>query len=103
MADKPKMAENKSQASQLKELDGAESLTDVTTPVPPPIQGMGIPPMEGGNPSMFNPLWQLAARLNGVSPINGLPQPGGSMAQFQQGPMNPLPPVPQGAGMPLPQ
>lgn len=100
MADKPKkpVTGNKSQGDQLKELDSIDQPpADITGSAPKVEQAMMPPPSP--TPSMFNPLWQLAARMQGVSPINEMPMPGGPMAQFQQGPMQ-LPPPPSPPPLP---
>jgi hypothetical protein len=60
----------------------------------------GTPPGQLGAMNPFRYLGGNAYSGQGVNPMTGMPIPGGPMAQFQQGPQQPLPPQ---TGMPLPQ
>jgi len=68
-------------------------LVDQFKQAPPPVQA-------GGLPSGSNPLWNLAAKQEGINPYTGQPMHPLPPWHFQQGPMN-LPPVPT-PGQPLP-
>src|SRR3990167_4183059 len=81
----------------------AKKVTDyyATPPTPP-----APPPTPMGMPSGSNPLWNLAAKQEGLNPYTGQPMLDPMTGQpmppwhFQQGPMQ-LPPVPT-PGQPLP-
>lgn len=60
----------------------------------------GTPPGQLGAMNPFRYLGNAAYKGEGVNPMTGMPMLGGPMAQFQQGPQQPLPPQ---TGMPLPQ